>query len=241
MHSGNSGYGRALVLSGAGRYADPWHPFEETSAALAEVLSTAGLQVEQSTDVDGSLQRLDEVDLLAVNTGDPWRNGETGRGAPADAMVGLDAALARGIAVLVLHTAVTSLRDYPSWAAAVGAIWLPEISGHPPLDDFTVRLRADSLHAAPLLEGQSDFTVTDEQYSFLQRVGSSTVLAEHTHAGEQHPLVWVRRHQQGQHQQGRHQQAKVAVDLLGHDLRSYESAEHRRLLNSLVSWLTADD
>jgi hypothetical protein len=29
---------KALLLSGVGRYADPWHPFAETSAALAGLL-----------------------------------------------------------------------------------------------------------------------------------------------------------------------------------------------------------
>lgn len=213
---------RALVLSGHGRYADPWHPFPETSAALAEVLSAAGLEVEVSEDVDGSLQRLDGVDLLAVNTGDPWRNGETGRGAPEPAVAGLDAALERGVSILAMHTGITSLRDYPSWAAAVGAVWLPQVSQHPPLAEFTVRLRPD-----PVLAEQPDFTVADEQYSFLQRVGSSTVLAEHTHAGERHPLVWVRTHGV----------ARMAVDLLGHDERSYASAGHHRLLRSVINWL----
>lgn len=231
MRSRDGGDRSALILSGAGRYADPWHPFPDTSAALGGLLTEAGFAVEQSTDVDGSLQRLDGVDLLVVNTGDPWRNGETGRGAPTAALAGLDAALERGIAVLVQHTGVTSLRDYPSWAAAVGAVWLPEISGHPPLTEFEVRLTDAGVSTGGLLEGQDDFTLADEQYTFLQRVGPAEVLAEHTHAGEQHPVVWVRRHGK----------ARIAVDLLGHDLRSYDSPEHRRLLHSLVAWLTSAD
>ena len=28
-----TGVARVLIFSGAGRYADPWHPFEETTAA----------------------------------------------------------------------------------------------------------------------------------------------------------------------------------------------------------------
>lgn len=218
---------RALVLSGTGRYADPWHPFPATSAALADLLTAAGLAVEVSEDVDGSLAHLADVDLLVVNTGDPWRNGEVGRGAPAASIAGLEAALARGIAVLAMHSSITSLRDHPVWPAAVGAVWLPEISGHPPLSEFEVRLTEAGVHAGGVLAGQSHFGVADEQYSFLQRVGTSTVLAEHTHADEQHPLVWVR--QPGP--------ARVAVDLLGHDHRSYASAAHRRLLGSLLAWL----
>ena len=37
---------RAIILSGAGRYADPWHPYAETSARLAELAATAGYDVE---------------------------------------------------------------------------------------------------------------------------------------------------------------------------------------------------
>lgn len=213
----------ALVLSGSGRYADPWHPFAETSAAVAELLSAAGLDVIVSEDVDGSLGRLDGVDLLAVNTGDPWRNGETGRGAPDESIAGLSAAIDRGISVLALHSSVTSLRDYPAWPAAVGAVWLPDISRHPPLADFEVRL----LHH-PVTAGQQDFTLADEQYSFLQRVGPATVLAEHSYADEHHPVAWIREHGS----------ARIAVDLLGHDRRSYASPGHRDLLLSLVDWLS---
>jgi hypothetical protein len=37
---------RSLVLSGGGRYADPWHPFAKTSARLADVLWSLGHRVE---------------------------------------------------------------------------------------------------------------------------------------------------------------------------------------------------
>lgn len=35
---------RALILSGAGRYADPWHPYAETSARLASLVAEAGFR-----------------------------------------------------------------------------------------------------------------------------------------------------------------------------------------------------
>src|SRR6188474_1322046 len=64
---------RALLISGAGRYADPWHPFARTSAAIAELVTDAGLAVEITEDVDGALAGLAESapDLLILNIGDP--------------------------------------------------------------------------------------------------------------------------------------------------------------------------
>jgi hypothetical protein len=71
---------QALLLSGTGRYADPWHPFAETSAALAGLLREQGFGVEMADDVDAALARLaapdgpadaDLPDLLVVNVGLP--------------------------------------------------------------------------------------------------------------------------------------------------------------------------
>src|SRR5699024_9887359 len=63
---------RALVASGSGRYADPWHPFPKTSPLLAEILSGSGFEVDVDDDVDASMGRLEGVDLLVVNAADPW-------------------------------------------------------------------------------------------------------------------------------------------------------------------------
>jgi hypothetical protein len=46
---------QALVLSGGGRYADPWHPFAETSGALAGILGESGFGVEIADGVDAAL------------------------------------------------------------------------------------------------------------------------------------------------------------------------------------------
>src|SRR6478752_1946662 len=64
---------RALLISGAGRYADPWHPFARTSAAVAEIVTEAGLAVEIAEGVDDALAGLTDSapDLLELNLGDP--------------------------------------------------------------------------------------------------------------------------------------------------------------------------
>ena len=63
---------RAIILSGSGRYADPWHPYPDTTERLAAIVGEAGFDVEVRDDVDAALATLgDDVRLLVVNAGDP--------------------------------------------------------------------------------------------------------------------------------------------------------------------------
>ena len=212
---------RALIAVGTGRYADPWHLFADNAAALGVILRSDGFDVRIDDDLDGALAALDGVDLLVVCAGDPWANGVTGHGAPSASLSGLRAALDRGMGVLGMHSASASLRDYPDWAAAIGVVWLPEISMHPPRGVAHVEALAH-----PLVDGIDSFTLVDERYCFLQPVGESEVVAEHEHDGLRHPLVRVREHGA----------ARAAYDALGHDPVSYESGEHRELVRRLARW-----
>ena len=49
-----------------------------------------------------------------------------------------------------------------------------------------------------------------------------------TSAGARHPMIWAREHGPG----------RVVYDGLGHDARSYDSADHRALLLRAAAWLT---
>ena len=49
----------ALILSGAGRYSDPWHPYADTSARLASVVENVGLHCVIDSDVDAGMPRGD--------------------------------------------------------------------------------------------------------------------------------------------------------------------------------------
>lgn len=221
---------RALVAAGTARYGDPWHPFVETGRRLAEIVGAAGFDVDFSTDVDDALTRLDGVELLVVNAGDPWRNGETGHGAPSPSLLGLDAALDRGIGVLAVHNAVSSLRDYPRWRGTVGGDWIPGVSGHPPFGTATVRVIAG---AHPLIEDipgvdAGTFELPDERYTHLVVDEDVTVLAEHVLAedGSVHPLFWLR-------EVGA---SRVVYDALGHNERSFASPTHLEFVTRAARW-----
>lgn len=217
---------KALIASGSGRYGDPWHPFPRTSARLGSILHAAGFLVSIDHDVDRALARLDGFDLLVVNAGDPWRSAtvDPAIGTPPDPD-SLARALERGIGILAMHSAVSSLRDYPEWASALGAIWVPRASHHPPIGPTAVR------ELAPNGSERNTFEVFDERYCMLQRIGRSSVVAEHHGSGGgMEPTAWVR-------VAGA---SRIAVNVLGHDERSYESPGHRDLLRRLALWAAGD-
>lgn len=223
---------RAMILSGSGRYADPWHPFAETSAALAGIVGGVGYYVDARDDVLGALAELEGVDLLIVNAGSsesPPPEGAADPGGPGDATVraaiaGFDAALARGIGILAVHSSSGTLAEVPAFGNAIGARWIEGVSWHPPIGPAHVHIVGNH----PVADDLTDFTVIDERYSGLRLTGTIEPIAEHEEGGIRHPLIWAR-------EVGH---SRVVYDALGHDSRSYDSTEHRDLLTRAVDWLS---
>ena len=230
----------ALLLTGHGPYADPWHPFAETSSALAEIATESGLVPVIRTDVDAALAELRIGPLPALiiaNLGRP----DDGTALSADARAGLQRML-RDVPLLALHAAANAFPDEPAWEARLGGRWVPDVSGHPPLDRFaahrvgalpagpgTVEGAAAALPAGPDLP--SRIAVEDERYLHLRLAEDRHVLYAHQDDdGAPAPTIWVRG--------GGGAAPRTAYDALGHDLRSYDSAEHRRALRALLGWLT---
>ncbi|MFJ6157128.1 ThuA domain-containing protein [Pseudarthrobacter sp. NPDC092184] len=227
---------KALLLSGVGRYADPWHPFAETSAALASLLREAGFDVVIPADVDCALEELAGTaetglpELLVVNVGLP-RDGQQSPGTPG-ATAGLVCWLGSGRPMLVSHSSATSFVDCPEWEGGLGGRWVRGTSMHPDYGPATVRIRPAS---GPVVDGMQDFTLPDERYSFLRTSPRITVHATHTHEGTEHPLMWSLLRQPSDGRSA----GRTLYDALGHDAASYESPEHRELLGRAISWLTS--
>ncbi|GAA3640207.1 ThuA domain-containing protein [Microlunatus ginsengisoli] len=217
---------RVLVLSGAGRYADPWHDFAATSAALAGVLAAGGREVSIEDDVERGLADLAATDLLVVNVGNPT----DGAPAPASAaaIAGLRTYVGRGGPVLAVHTAATTFTTEPDWSPAIGGRWVRGTTMHPPFGPALVRTVAPQ---HPVAAGVGDLELDDERYSYLATEPGVSVLYEHEHDGRSHPVIWALETAGGR---------RAVYDGLGHTAATYEHAGHRRLLRQAAGWLLRD-
>ena len=130
----------SLVLSGGGACADPWHPFAQTSARLADVLWSLGHQVEVTDFIADRVADLSGFDLIVVNAA---AGPGTTSAAQARSGAGLRAALDRGLSVLAVHTGVCTLLRLPEWEAVTGAAWVAGQSGHPKLGPAHVQTHPD--------------------------------------------------------------------------------------------------
>ncbi|MBD3940593.1 ThuA domain-containing protein [Microbacterium sp. NEAU-LLC] len=212
---------RVVIATGTGRYADPWHPFSATSSRISDILRADGWEAVIDEDVDHALAHLEGADLLIVNAGDPWRDG----GAPhadAAAEAGLAAAIARGIGLIGVHAALSSLRDHPAWRKAIGGEWVPGTSWHPPIGEARVRV-VDADH--DITGDAAHLDVFDERYSDLIVDPGARVLAVHDVDGAEHAAVWVRE-----------QPTRCVVSSLGHDERAYDSPAVAALLQRAARW-----
>lgn len=231
-----------VVVSGSGRYADPWHPLAETSARVADVLSSAGHTVTVDDAVDARLASLasaahDDVELLVLNVGagrtpderavleSSDDRAETPLSAEDAATAhGLLSYLERGGALLALHVSATTFGFMPEWEYVLGGIWVRGTSMHPPYSKARVHVATD---AHSIVAGIADFDVDDERYSKLRVSPRSQQLAWHDIEGVRHPLVWTHEYRG----------ARIVYDALGHDAGSYDSHEHRTILLNSTAWL----
>ena len=238
----------AVVLSGSGRFADAWHPFSLTSACLAEIIDAAGFEVEIAS-VDDRMAHLADADLVAVNVGAPSipdrRLDPSGR-------AGLLDYLSRGCPLLVMHVSATSFPAIPEWETIIGGIWVRGTTMHPDYGPSQIHVRS-GVH--PIVEKVSDFTLTDERYSYLRVADDLTILATHTHEAIEHPILWAHTYQsparertstaaQASASRGGSADAppaRVVYDALGHDQRSYESPEHKEIIAASVRWLACSE
>jgi type 1 glutamine amidotransferase len=214
----------AWVISGGGRFADPWHPFPETSAQLAASIRERGWRVEVNDDAEAALTALGGhvlPSLLVLNIG--WYGPESFAD-PATA--GLVSALERGLPTLLVHSTLTSFPVWTPWHDIVGGGWTRGVTYHP---DYGPGLAiTDPNH--PITGGlERSLAITDERYTQLWVDETSQVFLTHDEAGERHPLAWTRSWGA----------SRIVADALGHDADAYRTPGRAVLLQRELDWLCA--
>lgn len=217
---------RAVVLSGG--YA---HPFAETSAVVAGLAADAGLSPEIHESVGEALTALPGARLLLVNAL-WWSMLQDAKYAPHraayarnladDELAAMVQHVAAGGGLVALHTATICWDTQPGWVALMGGGWAWGRSHHPPLGTVSVAVTAEG----SALSGASDFGVIDEAYHALDPAPDCRILAHATAGGGPQPIAWTRTHEGG----------RVAVDALGHDVRSLTEPGHAMLLRAMIAW-----
>lgn len=213
---------RATVISGAGRYSDPWHPFEETSAALADLLATHSITADVHRTDAGPVD-LRSVDLVVVNAGGgSTREDDAAHPDPEQLRSAVLDFVRAGGPALVVHTGSNTFYETEDWAGLIGGRWVPGVSMHPPLDTSTISVREH-----PITSGLPEPIVRDERYCHLQVAPSAEVLLSHEHDGAVHALMWT-------HQVGG---LRVIHNALGHDGPAYAGQFRQALLGRELDWL----
>jgi hypothetical protein len=214
----------ALVVSGGDRFSDPWHPFSETSAALAAALRARGHPVTVRDDPEVALAELSGAShpgLLVLNLG--WYGPDSFTGPATD---GLVAALTSGVPTLLAHSTLTAFPDWPLWREIAGGGWTYGSTYHPDYAPGVALPRSDH----PLTAGlRGALDITDERYTKMWVDEGSSVFLEHEEEGQRHALGWTRTWGA----------APILADALGHDAESYRASGRVSLLARELDWLTS--
>ena len=209
-----------------------YHPFDETSEALADLLAPLGIESEITLDIEGALADLSGYDLVTMNClrwrmiqhekyipfRDEWAMelSETARQSLKNHVQG-------GGGLLGLHTASICFDTWPEWRDLLGAMWQWGKSHHPEIGDINVSVDPD---AHVLVNGLEDFELFDEIYHHLDAApGAVPMLSAEAEEGPQ-PLLFA--HEAGQ--------GRSVYSSLGHDAVSMRHPTHSRLLQRAACW-----
>ncbi len=207
------------IIDGTGRHSDPWHPFAETTPAIAATLTDAGHRVEVRDAEPQAISELSGVDLLVVNAGggtDPrnplptppeWAKAYDKLGAWLDTHP-----------VLAVHTGINAFRDWDRWFDICGGTWVPGVSGHPERS-LAVFEPMPGAEDHPILDGLDRVIAYDERYWKIDLHDGITPVLMHETFDVIYPVAWVA------------PTGRAVYDALGHMGRSYSPDRSRLLVN----------
>ena len=212
-----------LLLSGASGRDDAFHDFDATSAAIAEILRSAGLDVRVRDVAAVEAAEFADVDVLVANCGL-----HSPPGVDAAATAAFVNLIASTCPVLALHTSAGAFAGVAQWIDRIGVQWVPGRSTHPPIGQIAVS--ANESH--PIGAGLGVVDVFDERYSYLDIAQPGDTVLSHHLDGIEHPLSLVRQDPDGR---------RTVYDALGHGVESYRSPSRRELLLREFDWLLGQE
>jgi uncharacterized protein len=231
---------RLLVLAGGSPHA---HDFDSSGAAVADVISALGHDVEIRNHPDAAAARLDAacegsaapIDAFVLlglwwrMTGDAyeaWRD-DYAYITPAATRQAFTSFVGGGGGLMAMHTAPICFDDWPEWADVVGGGWRWGVSSHPPFGRVNARIVAAD---HPVVKGVPRILeLDDEVYGDLDISDGVEVLAvaRRHETDDEQPVMWAHRFNAG----------RVVFDGFGHDVASIRQPAHSRIIEQAVTWI----
>jgi type 1 glutamine amidotransferase len=213
-----------------------FHPFDDTSALLADLLRPLGVETVVTEDVAEAVAELDGADLLTLNAL-RWRMMNHDKYAPyrkrwafempERSAARIEAFVEAGGGLLALHTASICFDTWYGYGQLLGGLWRWGATWHP--DAGPVHVRARGQHA--VVDELGPFELNDEVYHDLALGPNARPLLEaRVSGGPWQTVAWC--HEPGE--------GRVVYDALGHGPESFACAEHRRFLERSVRWLLGE-
>lgn len=199
------------------------HDFDRLLPILSDLLQTIGLEVTCSENPDmflpehisgfdlvvcytigHTLNPEQEEGLLGAVQGDPWD----------------DSAKTKGF--LGIHGASCSFLNSAAYLRMLGGEFLV----HPPLDTLEVEIIRPE---HPVMQGMSDFSITDELYLLDTHAPYETLAVCH-YGGFPRPIAWMKPYGLG----------KVVYISLGHGEPQLENKSLQNMLANAVTWIVGE-
>ena len=211
-----------------------FHPFEETSNSLSNILSEMDYVSEITLDVEKGFSNLDNYDLLTMNFLrwrmlnhekyipylDEWQFSLSKQGQKH-----LKNYLKNGGSIIAFHTSSICFDDWPDYKKIIGGKWVWDKTYHPP--QGIVEISPISDHK--ISENINNFEINDEIYHHLELEDSSEPFLKGLtkETNEEHIIGWTYQFEKG----------KVVYNALGHDSESLENENFVKIIKQSINWL----
>ncbi len=215
---------RVMIVTGVDY---PGHPWRTQAVELRKALATEprlDVRLVEDVEIFGT-DMIFDYDVLMMNfkNYEPLKREES-------AKTNLLRFMAEGGGMMCFHFTGGAFQDWPDFARIVGRVWNPELRGHDPYQEFTIRVKQKE---HPIMRGVSDFKITDELYTCLIGQKEIDVLADAVSSvdGETYPMVFTYTEGKG----------RGFYTVLGHDAKAFEAPELAVILRNAALWCAAKD
>lgn len=203
----------------------PGHPWRTQAVELRKALTASkkiDVRLVEDIEVLGTNLIFDyDVLLLNFKNYDPLKREEAAKN-------NLLRYVTEGGGIMCFHFTGGAFEGWADFQRVAGRVWNPQARGHDPYQQFAVRVQQKD---HPIMQGVSDFKITDELYTCLEGEKEINVLADAVSSvdGKSYPMVFTFSEGKG----------RCFYTPLGHDGKAFLAPELTTILQNAALWCAA--